>query len=78
MRKVSPPTEKQIVFAEQISNTLNRPFPISSKEYTKSAFSTFISNNILEYRLTASYDWFDEEDLHDLGLYENDAWCEHY
>lgn len=77
MAKVKSPTEKQIALAEEIANALDLEFPISSKQFTRSAYSKFIKDNLDEYR------WIYEDPIandHEMLLYlcANDVWCEHY
>ena len=43
------PTQKQIEFAADISYVLDIPFPHSSHDYTKRAYSNFIKTNIDNY-----------------------------
>lgn len=70
------PTEKQITFAAEIAATLGLEFPVSSRDFTRSRYSNFISAHINDYDNVVN--WIDEDTLDYLGLYENDAWCEHY
>ena len=72
------PTEKQIILAERIAKVLNIDFPTCSREFTRYSYFNFIKTNIDEYKFVNDNSIMDEDTLLYLGLYENDAWCEHY
>lgn len=44
------PTDKQIIFADEIAYALNLDFPTSSKEFTKQAYHAFISTHYEEFQ----------------------------
>ena len=58
VKSPKPPTDKQIKLADDIANTLNIDFPLSSKDFTAAVYWEFIKNNIDEAK---SY-WDDFDD----------------
>lgn len=55
--RIEPPTYDQRRFAEGISQCLQIDLP---KEYTKAAYTKFISTYHAEYYLTGFYNWDNE------------------
>ena len=74
MAKKTPPTEKQIAYAQKISEGLGIEFPICAAEYTKSAYSAFIKAHQSEYHQLIAY--LDEDTI--MEFCYNDVWCEYY
>ena len=70
------PTTKQIAFVNKITQALDIEFPWTSKQYTKKAYSNFISANINNYKDHIRDTNLDVEDAYELCM--NDAWTEHY
>ena len=71
------PTEKQIVFVEQICNALGiNDFPLCSKEFTKWHYNQFIKTYLEEYKTAITSSLLDEDWCYQLCI--NDVWCEHY
>ena len=70
------PTEKQIKFVEKICQILNiNDFSQSSKEFSKSCFSRFISDHIDELNQNIDED---VDFVYECVGCENDVWCEYY
>ena len=56
------PTEKQINLVDKITSLLKIDFPMSSKDFTKSQYSYFISAYINDYINTLDEYCFDDDD----------------
>lgn len=70
------PTAAQIAFVEDIKGCLGiTDFPTCAAHYSKASYSNFIETHQDEFYCAIGPT---EEDLNDLGLYTNDAWCEYY
>jgi hypothetical protein len=73
------PTEKQIKFVEKICQILNiNDFPQSSKEFSKSCFSRFISSHIDAFNQAIQDIDEDIDFVYECVGCENDVWCEYY
>lgn len=72
------PTEKQIKLVEEITSVLKIDFPNNSFQFTRKEYFKFIQKHLPAFKELIENDFYDEELLDWLGLYENDVWCEHY
>lgn len=75
--KILSPTEKQIDFVEIMCDVLKiTDFPYCSKQFTRKAFSDWISAHVKEYNEIVYNSKIDDEWLYDHCV--NDIWTEEY
>lgn len=61
--KFTPPTERQVAFADEIAYVLGIDFPICSMDYTKWSYYKFISNNLYKFQEICNSDPAFEDEM---------------